>query len=42
MVNPLPPGHHRPLSGVDPPDDIAATEQVQAAIEVLALIFHRG
>lgn len=33
MVNP--PGHHRPLSGVDPPDDIAATEQVQAAIEVL-------
>ena len=35
MVNPPPTGSRRPLSGVDPPNDIATAEQAQAVIQVL-------
>ena len=35
MANPLPPGSHRTLSGVDPLDDNSATELLQAVVEAL-------
>jgi hypothetical protein len=36
MASPPPAGSRRPLSGVDPPDDIAAADQAQAVVQIIS------